>query len=62
MEVSVTSLNSKFRFKNGTARNAARIPKERWDVHKELLCSLYQEKTIAEILAFMRAEHQFVAK
>ena len=62
MEMSVTSLNPEFRFKDGTARNAARIPEAQWDEHKELLCSLYQEKTIAEITAFMQAEHGFVAK
>ena len=56
------SLNPEFRFKDGTARNAARIPKAKWDEHKELLCSLYQEMTISDVLAFMRIKHGLVAK
>ena len=62
MEANGASLNPEPRFKDGTARNAARIPKEKWDEHKELLCALYKKKTITEIVAFMQAEHGFVAK
>jgi hypothetical protein len=62
MEANMRSYNPEFRFKNGTARNAPRLPKEKWDEHKDLLCSLYLEKTVAEILAFMRTEHGFMAK
>ena len=49
-------------FKDGMNRNAARVPKEKWEEHKERLCSLYREKTISEILQYMRTEHDFVAK
>jgi hypothetical protein len=49
-------------FKDGMGRNAARVPKEKWEEYKEQLCSLYREKTIDEILGFMRTEHGFVAK
>jgi hypothetical protein len=62
MEAIEGSLNPKFRFKDGIAKNAARVPKAKWDEHKKLLCSLYREMTIGDILAFMRAEHGFVAK
>jgi hypothetical protein len=62
MEASGRSPKPKFRFKNGTAKNAARVPKAKWDEHKELLCSLYQEMTISDIRAFMQTEHDFVAK
>jgi Clr5 domain len=62
MEASEGSPNPKFRFKDGTAKNAARVPKAKWDEHKELLCSLYQEMTSSDICAFMRTEHGFVAK
>ena len=62
MEVNVTSLNSEFKFKDGTARNTPRISKEKWKEHKELLCSLYQEKSIIEIVAFMQSEHNLIAK
>lgn len=50
------------KFKDGTARNTRRIPKAKWDKHKELLCSLYHNMTVEEIVDFMRAEHGFVAK
>jgi hypothetical protein len=62
MEVNATSLNSEFKFKDGTARNTPRISKEKWEEHRELLCSLYQEKTILEIVTFMQNEHDFMAK
>jgi hypothetical protein len=62
METNATLSNPDLRFKDGTTRNAARIPKDHWDAHKELLCALYREKTIAEILSFMQSEHGFVVK
>ena len=62
MNVNTALPNPELRFKDGTARNRARIPKERWEEHKELLCSLYREKTINEILLFMWTEHAFAAK
>lgn len=62
MNLPVASFNTELKFKDGTARNANRIPKEKWDEHKELLCSLHKEMTIREILTFMRTEHDFVAK
>jgi hypothetical protein len=62
MEANEGSLNPNFRFKDGTSKNAARIPKAKWDEHKEQLCSLYQEMTIGGILAFMWTRHGFVAK
>jgi hypothetical protein len=62
MEANEGSLNPKFKFKDGTAKSAARVPKAKWDEHKELLCSLYQEMTISGILAFMWTRHGFVAK
>jgi len=62
MEANEESLNLKFRFKDGVAKNAARVPKAKWDEHKKLLCSLYQEMTISDIRAFMRTEHSFVAR
>jgi hypothetical protein len=62
MEPNEGSLNPKYRFKDGTAKNTARVPTTKWDAHKELLCSLYQEMTVSEILTFMRLEHCFVAK
>ena len=62
MEANEGSLNPKFRFKDGTAKNVARVPKAKWDEHKKLLCSLYQEMTIGDILAFMQTEHGFVVK
>jgi Clr5 domain len=62
MEANGISLNLKFRFKDGTAKNAARVPKAKWDKHKELLCSLYRGMTIRDVLAFMRSEHGLVTK
>ena len=63
MEANPTSLRrSVFRFKDGTARNTPRIPPAKWDEHRELLCSLYQNMTVDEMLAFMRTEHGFVVK
>jgi hypothetical protein len=62
MEANDGSPNPKLRFKDGTAKNVARIPKAKWDEHKEELCSLYPEMTINGILAFMWARHGFVAK
>jgi len=62
MEANITSLTREYRFKDGMTRATARIPKAKWDEHRELLCSLYQEMTVADILAFMRTEHDFVAK
>jgi hypothetical protein len=62
MEVNHTSLNSEFRFKDGATRNASRISKEKWEEHRELLCSLYEQNTIAKIITFMRTEHDFSAK
>jgi hypothetical protein len=62
MEANGVSLNPKFRFKDGTAKNAARVPKAKWDEHKELLCSLYRRMTIRDVLAFMRSEHGLVTK
>jgi hypothetical protein len=49
-------------FKDGMVRNSARVSKEKWAEYKELLCSLYKEKTIAEILVYMRTNHGFEAK
>lgn len=62
MEETATPFNSGFRFKDGAVKNAPRIPKRRWGEHKELLCSLYHEKTIADMITFMQTEHDFVAK
>lgn len=62
MNLHIPSLNTEFKFKNGTARNATRIPNAKWDEYKELLCSLHKEMSISEILTFMRTEHGFVAK
>jgi hypothetical protein len=62
MEANLATPNPIFRFKDGASRNTPRISKAKWDEHKELLCSLYQEKTISEVLAFMQTEHAFVAK
>jgi Clr5 domain len=62
MEANEGLLNPEFRFKDGTAKNTTRVSKAKWDEHKELLCSLYQEMTISDILAFMRTRHGFVAK
>jgi hypothetical protein len=62
MNIHITSLDTEFKFKDGTARNAARIPNAKWDEYKELLCSLHKDMTISEILSFMRTEHGFVAK
>jgi hypothetical protein len=62
MEANNTSFPSEFKFKDGTARNTRRIPKAKWDEHKELLCSLYQDRTVEQIVEFMRAEHGFVVK
>jgi hypothetical protein len=62
MEANEALLNSEHRFKDGMAKNAARIPKAKWDEHKELLCSLHHQMTISEVLVFMWAEHDFVVK
>jgi hypothetical protein len=62
MEVNHTTFNSEFKFKDGNARNAPRISKRKWEEHRELLCSLYEQNTIAEIITFMRTEHDFAAK
>jgi hypothetical protein len=62
MAANTTSLPSEFKFKDGTARNTPRIPKAKWDEHKELLCSLYQDMTVDEIVEFMQTEHGFFAK
>ena len=62
MEANLATSNPVYRFKDGMSRNTARIPKAKWDEHKELLCSLYQENTVSEMLAFMQTEHGFVAK
>ena len=62
MNLHISSLNTEFKFKDGRARNATRIPNEKWDEYKELLCSLHKEMSINEILIYMQAEHGFVAK
>ncbi len=49
-------------FKDGTTRNVARVPPEQWQQHKDLLCSLYQDRTVAELMEVMKHEHGFVAK
>lgn len=51
-----------YTFKDGMTRNSARVAQEKWTEYKELLCSLYQEKTIAEILVYMRTNHSFEVK
>jgi hypothetical protein len=48
-------------FKDGTKRNARRVPHEKWNQYKELLCLLYREKTVSEVLKIMKDEHQFIA-
>jgi hypothetical protein len=55
-------LFSKFKFKNGIARNTPRIPKAKWDEHRALLGSLYQGMTVEEMVEYMRVEHGFVVK
>lgn len=62
MEANEAPFHPDYSFKDGRARNTARIPKARWDKYKQLLCSLYQEMTINDILIFMSIEHGFVAK
>jgi hypothetical protein len=48
------------RFKELAARNAARIPQEKWNEHKAELASLYQERTLKEIMIHMETAHTFV--
>lgn len=62
MDANTMTLNPILRFKDGTIRNTARLSKAEWDKHKDLLCSLYQEKSIREVLVFMETKYGFVAK
>jgi len=62
MKPSTPSFLSKFKFKNGIARNTPRIPKAKWDEHRSLLGSLYQGMTVEEMVEYMQAEHGFVVK
>jgi Clr5 domain len=62
MNLHIPLANTEFKFKDGTARNATRVPNAKWDEHKELLCSLHKEMSVSEMLTFMRTEHGFVAK
>jgi hypothetical protein len=62
MDPSTASANTAYTFKDGMIRNSARVSKEKWTEYKELLCSLYQEKTIAEMLVYMRTNHNFEVK
>jgi hypothetical protein len=62
MDPDTASANTVYVFKDGMIRNSARVPKEKWIEYKELLCSLYREKTIDEILVYMRTNHNFEVK
>ena len=51
-----------FKFKDGIRRNATRVPEERWNQHKKLICSLYQENTVEKVLETMKTRYNFVAR
>jgi Clr5 domain len=48
-------------FKHGFRLNASRVPNQQWNQHKELLCSLYREKPMSEVVKIMKDEYNILA-
>ena len=60
MEAPIGTPNSATRFKDVISRNAACIPKAKRDERKDLLCFLFPEMTVTEVLGFPQLEHGFI--
>jgi hypothetical protein len=46
-------------WKGPPVSRAKPIPPEKWEEHKEELCSLYQRMTLDDLIAMMKVRHTF---
>jgi hypothetical protein len=60
MEAPIGTSNSATRFKDVISRNAPCISKAKRDERMDLLCFLFPETTVTEILGSVHLEHGFI--